>query len=231
MLTINAVVEHSIAGIVTPAFGFGVLPLSETKETAAAKTDEETEEPDLLETRSPVITILGHVDHGKTTLLDSIRQTNVVDTEAGNITQHIGAYQVEFRGSPITFVDTPGHEAFTAMRARGAQVTDIAVLVVAADDGIMPQTIEAISHAKAADVPIVVAINKVDKPDSDLERVKRQLSEQDLLIEEWGGDVISVPVSALSGDGVTDLLENLLAVAEVSELKAKPEPSRTRSRD
>ncbi len=222
MLTINAVVEHSIAGIVTPAFGFGVLPLSETKETAAAKTDEETEEPDLLETRSPVITILGHVDHGKTTLLDSIRQTNVVDTEAGNITQHIGAYQVEFRGSPITFVDTPGHEAFTAMRARGAQVTDIAVLVVAADDGIMPQTIEAISHAKAADVPIVVAINKVDKPDSDLERVKRQLSEQDLLIEEWGGDVISVPVSALSGDGVTDLLENLLAVAEVSELKANP---------
>ena len=222
MLTINAVVEHSIAGIVTPAFGFGVLPLSETKETAAAKTDEETEEPGLLETRSPVITILGHVDHGKTTLLDSIRQTNVVDTEAGNITQHIGAYQVEFRGSPITFVDTPGHEAFTAMRARGAQVTDIAVLVVAADDGIMPQTIEAISHAKAADVPIVVAINKVDKPDSDLERVKRQLSEQDLLIEEWGGDVISVPVSALSGDGVTDLLENLLAVAEVSELKANP---------
>lgn len=222
MLTVNEVVEHSIASIVTPAFGFGVLPLSETKETATTKADDETEDPGLLETRPPVITILGHVDHGKTTLLDSIRQTNVVDTEAGNITQHIGAYQVEFSGSPITFVDTPGHEAFTAMRARGAQVTDIAVLVVAADDGIMPQTIEAISHAKAADVPIVIAINKVDKPDSDQERVKRQLSEQDLLIEEWGGDVISVPVSALRGDGVNDLLENLLAVAEVSELRANP---------
>ena len=222
MLTINEVVEHSIAGIVTPAFGFGVLPLSETRETTAAKTEEEAGDPDLLSIRPPVITILGHVDHGKTTLLDSIRQTNVVDTEAGNITQHIGAYQVDFSGSPITFVDTPGHEAFTAMRARGAQVTDIAVLVVAADDGIMPQTIEAISHARAADVPIVVAINKVDKPDSDQERVKRQLSEQGLLIEEWGGDVISVPVSALRGDGVTDLLENLLAVAEISELKANP---------
>ena len=222
MLTINEVVEHSIAGIIAPAFGFGVLPLSKAKETTVAKADDDTEDPELMETRPPVITILGHVDHGKTTLLDSIRQTNVVDTEAGNITQHIGAYQVEFSSSPITFVDTPGHEAFTAMRARGAQVTDIAVLVVAADDGIMPQTVEAISHAKAAEVPIVVAINKVDKPDSDQERVKRQLSEQDLLIEEWGGDVISVPVSALRGDGVSDLLENLLAVAEISELKANP---------
>ena len=223
MLTINEVVEHSIAGLVTPTFGFRALPLAEKEDGLAASTrEEEEEDEELLEPRPPVVTILGHVDHGKTTLLDTIRQTNVVATEAGNITQHIGAYQVDFNGNPITFVDTPGHEAFTAMRARGAQVTDIAVLVVAADDGIMPQTIEAIDHARAAGVPIVVAINKVDKPDADLERVKRQLSEQDLLIEEWGGDVVAVPVSALKGDGVTDLLENLLVVAEVSELKANP---------
>ena len=223
MLTINEVVEHSIAGLVTPSFGFRALPLAEKEDGLAASTrEEEEEDEELLEPRPPVVTILGHVDHGKTTLLDTIRQTNVVATEAGNITQHIGAYQVDFNGNPITFVDTPGHEAFTAMRARGAQVTDIAVLVVAADDGIMPQTIEAIDHARAASVPIVVAINKVDKADADLERVKRQLSEQDLLIEEWGGDVVAVPVSALKGDGVTDLLENLLVVAEVSELKANP---------
>ena len=223
MLTINEVVEHSIASIVTPAFGFGVLPLAEKEEGASpGAADEDEEDPDLLEPRPPVITILGHVDHGKTTLLDTIRQTRVVDTEAGKITQHIGAYQVDFNGNPITFVDTPGHEAFTAMRARGAQVTDIAVLVVAADDGIMPQTIEAIAHARAAGVPIVVAINKIDQPNSDQERVKRQLSEQDLLIEEWGGDVVAVPVSALKGDGITDLLDNLLVVAEVAELKANP---------
>ena len=223
MLTINEVVEHSIAGLVTPSFGFRALPLAEKEDGLAASTrEEEEEDEELLEPRPPVVTILGHVDHGKTTLLDTIRQTNVVATEAGNITQHIGAYQVDFNGNPITFVDTPGHEAFTAMRARGAQVTDIAVLVVAADDGIMPQTIEAIDHARAASVPIVVAINKMDKADADLERVKRQLSEQDLLIEEWGGDVVAVSVSALKGNGVTDLLENLLVVAEVSELKANP---------
>ena len=224
MLTVNEVVEHSIASIVMPMFGFSILSLAEKKDgpRQGAVAEGEEEDADLLEPRPPIVTILGHVDHGKTTLLDTIRQTNVVATEAGNITQHIGAYQVDFNGNPITFVDTPGHEAFTAMRARGAQITDIAVLVVAADDGIMPQTIEAIAHAKAADVPIVVAINKVDKADADLERVKRQLSEHDLLIEEWGGDVVAVPVSALKGDGVTDLLENLLVVAEVAELKANP---------
>ncbi|MCH8205991.1 MAG: translation initiation factor IF-2 [Chloroflexi bacterium] len=224
MLTVNEVVEHSIASIVMPMFGFSILSLAEKKDgpRQGAVAEGEEEDADLLEPRPPIVTILGHVDHGKTTLLDTIRQTNVVATEAGNITQHIGAYQVDFNGNPITFVDTPGHEAFTAMRARGAQITDIAVLVVAADDGIMPQTIEAIAHAKAADVPIVVAINKVDKADADLERVKRQLSEHDLLIEEWGGDVVAVPVSALKGDGVTDLLENLLVVAEVAELRANP---------
>jgi translation initiation factor IF-2 len=170
-----------------------------------------------------VITILGHVDHGKTTLLDRIRNTKVVDGEAGGITQHIGAYQIDYDGTTLTFLDTPGHAAFTAMRARGAQVTDVAVLVVAADDGIMPQTIEAISHVRAADVPIVVAINKIDSPSADIERVKRQLAEQNLLIEDWGGDVISVEVSALNGTGVSDLLENLIVTAEIGEFKANPE--------
>jgi translation initiation factor IF-2 len=166
---------------------------------------------------------MGHVDHGKTKLLDAIRQTNVVDTEAGQITQHIGAYQVEIHGQKITFLDTPGHEAFTAMRARGAQVTDIAILVVAADDGVMPQTLEAINHAKAAGVPIVVAINKIDKPTANPDRVKQQLAENGVIIEEWGGDVIAVPVSAKRGDGIPDLLENLLIVAEILELKADPD--------
>lgn len=170
-----------------------------------------------------MITVLGHVDHGKTTLLDTIRNANVVEGEAGGITQHIGAYQIDHGGTTVTFIDTPGHEAFTAMRARGAQVTDIAVLIVAADDGIMPQTIEAIDHARAAEVPIVVAINKVDLPNADTERVKRQLAEQNLLIEEWGGDIISVPISALSGDGVSDLVDNLVVLSEVSELQANPE--------
>jgi translation initiation factor IF-2 len=165
---------------------------------------------------------MGHIDHGKTSLLDAIRQTNVIATEAGGITQHIGAYQVEIDSRKITFIDTPGHEAFTAMRARGAQVTDIAVLVVAADDGVMPQTIEAISHARAAGVPIVVAINKIDKPNANVEQVKKQLSEQGLLIEEWGGDVICVPISAKKKQGISELLENILIVAEMLELKANP---------
>jgi translation initiation factor IF-2 len=169
--------------------------------------------------RPPVVTVMGHVDHGKTRLLDAIRQTNVIATEAGGVTQHIGAYQVEVKGHKITFLDTPGHEAFTAMRARGAQITDIAVLVVAADDGVMPQTIEAIDHARAANVPIVVAINKIDKPNIDVERVKQQLAEQGLLIEEWGGDVISVPISAKRGDGINELLESILIVAEMAEIK------------
>jgi translation initiation factor IF-2 len=155
--------------------------------------------------------------------LDTIRNANVVEGEAGGITQHIGAYQIDHNGTMVTFIDTPGHEAFTAMRARGAQVTDIAVLIVAADDGIMPQTIEAIDHARAAEVPIVVAINKVDLPNADTERVKRQLAEQNLLIEEWGGDVISVPLSALTGDGVDDLVDNVVVLSEVSELQANPD--------
>jgi translation initiation factor IF-2 len=170
-----------------------------------------------------VITVMGHVDHGKTLLLDRIRETDVVSREAGGITQHIGAYQVEKDGRLITFIDTPGHEAFTAMRARGAEATDIAVLVVAADDGVMPQTAEAIDHAKAAEVPIVVAINKVDREDSDPTRVRQQLSEHGLVPEEWGGDTIMVEVSALQGAGIDDLLEQLLVVAEVEELVANPE--------
>ena len=224
MYTINEVVEHETAALVAESLGFDVLPLAEPEQPSGSmvvSTDDE--DPDLLESRPPVVTILGHVDHGKTTLLDSLRKSDVVSGEAGGITQHIGAYQIDFDGSAISFLDTPGHEAFTAMRARGAQVTDIAILVIAADDGIMPQTIEAIDHVKSAGVPIVVAINKIDRPDADQERVKRQLAEQDLLIEEWGGDVIAVPISALRGDGITDLLENVMVVAEVGELKANPQ--------
>jgi translation initiation factor IF-2 len=184
---------------------------------------EEEEDPSLLRPRPPVITVMGHVDHGKTLLLDRIRQSNVVAGEAGGITQHIGAYQVEYQGRPITFIDTPGHEAFTAMRARGAEVTDIVVLVVAADDGVMPQTVEAINHAKAAEVPIVVAINKIDRENADPNRVMQQLSENGLVPEQWGGDTITVEVSALQSLGIDDLLEQLLLVAEVEELTANPE--------
>jgi len=170
-----------------------------------------------------VVTVLGHVDHGKTTLLDTIRKANVVETEAGGITQHIGAYEVPVDGQSITFLDTPGHEAFTEMRARGAKVADIAVLVVAADDGVMPQTVEAIHHAKAAKVPIVVAINKIDREEANIERVKRQLMDHGLVAEEWGGETICVPVSALRGDGIDHLLETLLLVAEMEELRGNPQ--------
>ena len=224
MLTINEVVEHDVAALVAPSFGFGVVPLAQREtESSSIAVQPDEEDSSLLQPRPPVVTMLGHVDHGKTTLLDAIRESKIVAGEAGGITQHIGAYQVDYNGNLITFLDTPGHEAFTAMRARGARVTDIAILVVAADDGVMPQTVEAISHARAAGVPIVAAINKVDKPGADVERVKRQLSEQGLLIEEWGGDVIAVPVSALAGQGIPDLLDNILVVAEVAELKANPE--------
>ena len=184
--------------------------------------EEEVDEADL-RPRPPVVTVMGHVDHGKTLLLDRIRSANVVAGEAGGITQHIGAYQVTVNGNQVTFIDTPGHEAFTAMRARGAQVTDIVVLVVAADDGVMPQTVEAINHAKAADVPIVVAVNKIDRPDADVNRVLQQVSEQGLVPEAWGGDTIVVEVSALQNLGVDDLLEQLALVAEVEELSASPE--------
>jgi len=185
----------------------------------------EVDEPESIEqeSRPPVITVMGHVDHGKTKLLDQIRNANVVEGEAGGITQHIGAYKVDRNGQELTFLDTPGHEAFTAMRARGAQATDIVVLVVAADDGVMPQTVEAISHAKAAEVPIVVAINKIDRENADPNRVLQQLSEHDLVPEQWGGDTITVEVSALQNLGIDDLLEQLLLVAELEELGAVPD--------
>ena len=185
--------------------------------------DDSEDEDDNLLPRDPVVVVMGHVDHGKTSVLDAIRKTRVTAGEAGGITQHIGAYRAEVQGQTITFLDTPGHAAFTAMRARGAQMTDIAILVVAADDGIMPQTIEAINHAKAAGVSIIVAINKMDKPTANPDRVKQQLTEYELVPEEWGGDVICVPVSALTGDGIDTLLETVLLVAEVKELKANPD--------
>ena len=223
MLSMNDEIEFETAAMIAQSFGLRVrAPWKEDRGPGSLTVSHEGEDESNLVPRSPVVTILGHVDHGKTTLLDSIRSSNVTASEAGGITQHIGAYQIQRDDGLITFLDTPGHEAFTAMRARGAQVTDIAVIVVAADDGIMPQTIEAIDHARAAEVPLVVAINKVDSPRADPERVKRQLAENDLLIEEWGGDVVAVPVSALTGDGIDDLLDNLSVVAEVAELKANP---------
>ncbi|PKB72985.1 MAG: translation initiation factor IF-2 [SAR202 cluster bacterium Io17-Chloro-G7] len=224
MAGMNQVIDYEVATLVTSALGVrtSVAESAEVKANTVASSDTPEDETDL-SIRPAVITILGHVDHGKTSLLDTIRRTKVADREIGGITQHIGAYQVKYQGKDITFLDTPGHEAFTAIRARGAKVTDIAVLVVAADDGLMPQTLEAINHAKAAEVPIVVAINKSDLPTADEERVKRQLSERDLLVEDWGGDVISVNVSAKTGEGIDDLLENLLVVAELAELKANPD--------
>ncbi|PKB68710.1 MAG: translation initiation factor IF-2 [SAR202 cluster bacterium Io17-Chloro-G4] len=224
MAAMNQVIDYEVATLVTSALGIRTA-LAESAEGTAGPgpAADSAEDPANLSDRPAVITILGHVDHGKTSLLDTIRRTQVAEREVGGITQHIGAYQVEVQGKQLTFLDTPGHEAFTAIRARGARVTDIAVLVVAADDGLMPQTLEAINHAKAAEVPIVVAINKSDLPTADSERVKRQLSERELLVEDWGGDVISVDVSAKTGDGIEDLLENLLVVAELAELKANPD--------
>lgn len=226
MASMNQVVEYKVATLVTTALSIRTS-MAEPQSAAKGPAPEgsETVDESELVTRPPVVTILGHVDHGKTSLLDSIKNSKVADKEVGGITQHIGAYQVESNGNPITFLDTPGHAAFTAIRARGARVTDIAVLVVAADDGIMPQTLEAINHAKAAEVPIIVAINKMDLPGADPEKVKRQLSEQELLVEDWGGDVISVDVSAKTGAGIDNLLENLLLVAEIGELRANPNKS------
>ena len=202
--------------------GVDVIVQDEVVELEEEVLREALDQPKDLKPKPPVITVMGHVDHGKTSLLDYIRHSNVIATEAGGITQHIGAYQIEIKGKKITFLDTPGHEAFTTMRARGAQATDIAVLVVAADDGVMPQTVEAINHAKAAEVPIMVAINKMDKPGVNPDLVKQQLTEHGLVPEEWGGTTICVPVSAKKGTGIDQLLEMLLLVAEMEELKANP---------
>ncbi len=220
MATINQNLDRDTIEILAEEFGVTI-----TEAEAAADPTEyipEEDDPRFLKLRPAVVTIMGHVDHGKTTLLDALRQTNVALHEAGGITQRIGAYQIRYKGHKITFLDTPGHEAFTAMRSRGAQLTDIAVLIVAADDGVMPQTIEAIHHAKNAGVPIMVAINKIDKPGANPDRIKEELSKEGLLCEEWGGDVIMTPISAKKKIGLDDLLENILLVAEVQELKANP---------
>ena len=220
MATINQEIDFDTASLVAEEFGVTTEELP--PETDPTEIPEIEDDPKSLVLRPPVVTVMGHVDHGKTSLLDVIRKTSVTTREAGGITQHIGAYQVMCKGKKIVFLDTPGHEAFTAMRARGAQVTDIAVLVVAADDGVMPQTIEAINHAKSAGVPIIVAINKIDKPGANPDLVKQELAEQELISEDWGGDTIMVPVSAKKQLGINDLLEMILLVAEVKELKANP---------
>ena len=220
MATINQEIDYETAALV--AIEFGVTCEELPPETDPTEIPEIEDDPKSLVVRPPVVTVMGHVDHGKTSLLDAIRKTSVSTHEAGGITQHIGAYQVMCQGKKIVFLDTPGHEAFTAMRARGAQVTDIAILVVAADDGVMPQTVEAINHAKSAGVPIIVAINKIDKPGANPEHVKQELSEHELIPEDWGGDTIMVPVSAKQKQGLNDLLEMVLLVAEVKELKANP---------
>ena len=222
MVTVNQIIDYDTAYLI--ADELGAVVSKEVVVTIEEKLfNEEQDSEESLKERPPVVCVMGHVDHGKTSLLDAIRHTNVTKGEAGGITQHIGAYTVQINGKDITFLDTPGHEAFTAMRARGAQATDIAILVVAADDGIMPQTVEAINHAKAAGVEIIVAINKIDKPAANPEAVKTELTNYNLVPEEWGGDVICVPVSAVTGQGINDLLENVLLVAEVKEYKATPD--------
>ncbi len=221
MATINEQIDFDTAEALADEYGVKLNRLSEIEEREVT-VEEIQDDPESLELRAPIVTVLGHVDHGKTSLLDKIRKSHVTESEAGGITQHIGAYQVDLDGRKITFIDTPGHEAFTAMRARGAQVTDIAVLVVAADDGVMPQTVEALNHAKAAKVPIIVAVNKIDKPQAQPERIRQQLSEYELVPEDWGGDTVFVDVSALTGEGINELLEMILIVSEVRELRANP---------
>lgn len=227
MTNINQALELETAEMVAQELGYEVILPSATQKEEGPQVAPQPlpvdEDPDTLKSRPPVVTIMGHVDHGKTSLLDRIRESRVTEGEAGGITQHIGAYMVKLNDRPIAFLDTPGHEAFTAMRARGAQVTDIAILVIAADDGIMPQTVEAINHAKAAKVQIIVAVNKIDKPGADLDRAKQQLTEHELVPEEWGGQTVVVPVSAKTGEGVDDLLEMILLVADLLELKANPD--------
>lgn len=220
MVTINQDIDFDTAQLIGDNFGVEVG--QKAPEEDPTEIPEVDDPPEKRVPRPPVITVMGHVDHGKTSLLDAIRKTNVTSREAGGITQHIGAYKVNYQGKQIVFLDTPGHEAFTAMRARGAQVTDVAILVVAADDGVMPQTIEAINHAKAAKVPIIVAINKIDRPGANPDHVKQQLAEHELIPEDWGGDTIMVPVSAHQKTGISDLLEMILLVAEMQELKANP---------
>ncbi len=222
MVAMNDSVDFEVAATVSVRLGVRVRKPADMEESEASERVGFDDEESLAEPRPAVVAVMGHVDHGKTTLLDAIRGTNVVDGEAGGITQSIGAYQIDHEGQLITFIDTPGHEAFTAMRARGAQATDIAVIVVAADDGVMPQTVEAINHAKAAQVPIVVAVNKIDVASADTTRVTTELLEHDIIVEDLGGEVLSVPVSALKGDGVSDLIESLLLLSEVSEFSADP---------
>ena len=223
MCTINSQIDFDTASLIAAEFGIELdKKVEQTAEEVLTSADDEIDNPQDLIKRPPIVTIMGHVDHGKTSLLDKIRSTKVTESEAGGITQHIGAYQIELNGNPITFIDTPGHEAFTAMRARGAQVTDVAILVVAADDGVMPQTIEAINHAKSAKVPIIVAINKIDKEGANPEKIKQSLTEYELVAEEWGGDTVMAPVSAVTGEGIDQLLEMILLVTDVQELKANP---------
>jgi len=236
MATINQTIDYDTAALVATELGLEVAPEEPVAEEAGPEIAEDAPpaaaarqvfwtdaDPSRLRERPPVVTVLGHVDHGKTSLLDAVRQTNITARESGGITQHIGAYQIEHKGRKVTWIDTPGHQAFTAMRARGASITDIAVLVVAADDGVQPQTLEAISHIRAADVPMIVALNKIDKSDADLDRVKAQLAEHGVTIEEYGGDVPLVPVSARTKQGLDDLLDVIVLVADVHEPKADPD--------
>jgi len=224
-VTINSVLDDESVELV--CMDFDVEASKEEIEEKDVFSDDEVDNPESLKERAPIVTIMGHVDHGKTTLLDYIRNSRVVEGEFGGITQHIGAYQVKVKDKLVTFLDTPGHEAFTAMRARGAGITDIAIIVVAADDGVMPQTKEAVDHAKAADVPIIVAVNKMDKPQANPDRVKQEMADLGVMTEEWGGDTIFVNCSAKTGDGVEELLETILVVAEVKELTANPKKNAT----
>ena len=220
LATINQRLDWDVIELLSEEFGFTPEKIEDVGEELFSLDDTDEDISNAVK-RPPVVTVMGHVDHGKTSLLDFVRETNVVDAESGGITQHIGAYSVSLKdGQPLTFLDTPGHEAFTSMRARGAKVTDIVVLVVAANDGVMPQTIEAIDHAKAAEVPLVIAINKTDLPDIDIERIKRELSERDVLVEDWGGKVQAIPISAKTGDGIDDLLSSIILETEMLELKA-----------
>ena len=222
MANINQDLDFDTAYLIADSFGVTAIKKEEVKDEDILFDDSEDKEEDL-QPRPPVVVVMGHVDHGKTSLLDAVRQTNVIEGEAGGITQHIGAYKVTINGREITFLDTPGHEAFTSMRARGAQITDVAILVVAADDGVMPQTIEAINHAKAAEIPIIVAINKIDLPGANAEKVKQELMKYELIPEEWGGDTIFVPISAKKNINIDTLLEMVLLVADMQNLKANPD--------